>query len=180
MISLIAALGKGGEIGLRGQIPWHISEDLKNFKKITLHHCIAMGRKTFESLGQCLPGRTSIVLTRGQGYLPDGALRAKSVDEVLSLGQEQGETELFVVGGAQVYRDFFPLVERMYLSRVDYKGPADTYFPAIDLSLWKSRGREVHGGVGKSPAWVFEILERISPTPNSQGDIFGKLSPKGK
>ena len=164
IVSLIAALGPEGQIGHLGRMPWHISEDLKNFKRITLHHCIVMGRKTFESLGQCLPERTNIVLTRGLGHHLDGALRANSPDEAMALAKERGERELFVVGGGQVYRDFLPLAQRMYLSRVDYKGLADTYFPDFDQGLWQSREKKTHGPSGKAPAWVFEIMEKIPPT----------------
>ena len=160
MVSLVAALGTGGEIGHRGAIPWHIGEDFKNFKKITMNHCILMGRKTFQSIGRCLPGRTTIVMTRRASSPHEDALTAKSPAHALRLARERKETELFVVGGGEIYRPFLPLAGRMYLSRVDYSGMADTFFPDFDRKEWSIVESKNYDATGNSPAWKFELWER--------------------
>ena len=158
IVSLVAALGKGGEIGINGRMPWHIGGDLKNFKKITMGHCMVMGRKTFESIGRILPGRTTIVLTRNPAFSSSGARTVGRTDEALDVARKMGERELFVVGGGDIYRLFLPLATKMYLSWVDYSGPADTYFPPFDESRWNLDGATSYEAVDGAPAWRFEIL----------------------
>lgn len=173
IISMIVAYGKNWEIGLNNQMLWHISEDFKNFKKITSGHHILMGRKTFESIlsvsakhscsgvGKALPNRTSLVLTRGD-FFHEGVYSFSDVQEAFNFARANGEEELFIIGGANIYETLFPYVDKMYLSEVDYEGEADAYLKEIDFSSWdlvqqKDYKEIVEDGKLKSPAWKFKV-----------------------
>ncbi len=160
IVSCIAAIGKNREIGLDNKMLWHISEDFKNFKHLTIGRCMVMGRKTFESIGRVLPGRTTIVLTQNKQWSFKGVITAHGLKECLRLAQEREETELFVVGGAKIYQLFLPLCSTMYLSKIDFTGKADTYFPEFDESQWKLLEKKHYKAQGKAPSWSFEILKR--------------------
>jgi dihydrofolate reductase len=146
-ISLIAALARNRVIGVRNTLPWRLSDDLKRFKTITMGHTLLLGRKTFESIGRPLPGRTSIVLTRQPSYaVPDGVLTAPDFRSALELA---AGSELFVAGGAEVYED--------------YEG--DAYFPRFDPLEWELVSRDSPSPArGPEPAWCFETYERRRPT----------------
>lgn len=150
-------MGKNREIGINNQIPWHLPEDLKFFKKITLGHHIVMGRKTFESIGKPLPGRKTIILTRNPDYRVDGCISAASIDEAIKLAKKAGEDELMVCGGANVYGQALDKADRLYLTTVDYDGEADSYFPELNLSEWQQICKKDHEG---SMAWSVEVLEK--------------------
>lgn len=163
-ISMIVAYGKNWEIGLDNQMLWHISEDFKNFKKITSGHHILMGRKTFESIGKPLPNRTSLVLTRGN-FECEGVHSFNDVLEAFSFARAAGEEELFIIGGANIYETLFPYVDKMYLSEVDFEGEADAFLKPIDFSTWditeqKEYEAIVEDGIVKSPAWKFVVYEK--------------------
>lgn len=135
IISLIVATGKNGVIGNKGEIPWHLPADFAYFKKTTLERPIIMGDKTHDSIGKVLPGRKNIVLTLDKNYQPKaGAFVAYSIDEALELA---GDGEVFIVGGGQIYRAFFPLADRIYLTLVVGKFEGDTFFPEIKKDEWK-------------------------------------------
>jgi dihydrofolate reductase len=136
IISLIAAMDEERGIGKDGQLPWHLSTDLRHFKEITMGHHLIMGRKTYQSIGNRLPGRTMIVLTRDRAFQADGCLVAHSLPEAFSLAEERGEEEVFVIGGASVFRETLPLADQLYLTRVHAEVDADTFFPALDLDSW--------------------------------------------
>ncbi len=164
-ISMIVAYGKNWEIGLDNQMLWHISEDFKNFKKITSGHHILMGRKTFESIGKPLPHRTSLVLSRGD-FFYDGVHTFDEVQKALNFARQNGEEELFIIGGANIYKELFPYVDKMYLSEVDFEGKADAFLEPIDFSSWNllkqkdyEEIKDKKGNI-KSPAWVFKVWER--------------------
>lgn len=127
-LKIIVAVGKEGEIGKRGELIWRIPADLKRFKALTMDHPIVMGRKTWESLPKKpLPGRRNIVLTRQPGYEAPGAETAASIEEVVEL--TEGEAP-FIIGGAEIYREFLPLVSELYLTEVDASCPeADAFMP---------------------------------------------------
>jgi len=132
-LSLVAVVGPGLELGANNQLLWHISEDLKHFKALTMGHSVIMGRKTYESLGKPLPGRENIVLSRS----------GKSLEEVLSTIKDNAE--VFVIGGAQIYRQTIGLADKLYLTHVRAPlpdGGADVFFPAIDPLQWKEVMRE--------------------------------------
>lgn len=158
MISMIVAIGKNREIGNDGQMLWHVSEDFKNFKKITMNHHMIMGRKTFESIGRPLPGRTTIIVTRDKDYTQENCLIAHSTTQAIELAQKAGENEIFVCGGAQIYEQFLPLTEKLYLSKVDFEGPADTFFPEYGNYKWETLEEVEYEKIGETPAWNFMVL----------------------
>lgn len=161
-ISMIVAYGKNWEIGLNNQMLWHISEDFKNFKTITSGHHILMGRKTFESIGKPLPNRTSLVLTRGD-FSHEGVETFNDVQEAFNFARANGEEELFIIGGANIYETLFDYVDKMYLSEVDYEGKADAYLKQIDFSTWDLQEQREYeeikdeSGNVKSPSWRFKV-----------------------
>ncbi len=138
MVSIIAALGRNNELGKDNQLLWHLSEDLKRFKRITTGHLIIMGRKTFDSLPGVLPEREHIVISRDRSFsIPDERVKVvHSIEEALTLLKE--EEENFVIGGGEIYRQFLPYTERLYLTIIDKEFPtADTFFPEIDYREWE-------------------------------------------
>jgi dihydrofolate reductase len=163
-ISMIVAYGKNWEIGLDNQMLWHISEDFKNFKKITSGHHILMGRKTFESIGKPLPNRTSLVLSRGN-FKHEGVHTFNDIEKAFNFAKDNGEEELFIIGGADIYNMLFKYVDKMYLSEVDFEGKADAYLKEIDFTNWKIKEQKdyeaiVEDGKIKSPAWKFIVYEK--------------------
>lgn len=142
MVSIIVAIAQNGTIGDKNSLLWHIKEDMRFFRTTTSGHAVVMGRKTFESLGsRPLPKRTNIVITRADRVF-EGALTAHSLEEAIRLAE--GDEEIFIIGGAQIYREALRIADRMYITRVmhDYEG--DTSFPDIDLSEWKLVAEEKH------------------------------------
>ena len=135
MVSIIVAIAQNGTIGDKNALLWHIKEDMRFFRTTTSGHPVIMGRKTFESLGsKPLPKRTNIVITRAEREF-EGALTAHSLQEAIRMAGD--DEEIFIMGGAQIYREALPVVDRMYITHVgrDYDG--DTVFPEIDYSKWK-------------------------------------------
>ncbi|MBI2340050.1 MAG: dihydrofolate reductase [Deltaproteobacteria bacterium] len=126
-LSIIVAMSQNGVIGKDNKIPWHLSEDLKRFKQLTMGHPIVMGRKTCQSIGKPLPGRENIVITRDPKFLSEGVRVVHSLDEAIK-GQKPDE-EIFVIGGAEIYRLALPPAEKIYLTLVERKFGGDTYFP---------------------------------------------------
>jgi dihydrofolate reductase len=158
-ISLVAALARNGVIGHNNSMPWHLPEDLKRFKQITVGHPVVMGRKTFDSilvsLGKPLPGRENIVISRsGQGR---GDCRVvHSLEEAVRAAA--AASELFVIGGAEIYRLAMPVAHRLYLTEIHAEFEGDTCFPDFDRSEWTERTREP--GVGSRPAYDFVMYDR--------------------
>ena len=122
-------------IGRGGGLPWRLSADLRRFKRLTMGHHIVMGRKTYESIGQPLPGRTSVVISRDATYAPDGVLVARSMDQAKRLAAD--DSEAFFIGGGEVYRQVLPEIDRIYLTMVHAVIDGDTFFPNLDLSTWQ-------------------------------------------
>lgn len=161
ILSLIVACGRKGEIGKKNGLLWHIPEDLKNFKKLTLGKTIVMGRKTYESIGRPLPGRETIVLTRGEEFNVPGVARAKSLDEAISLARKNASEECVICGGGQIYEQALPLVEKIYLSRIDEEDiEADTFFPELNPKDWEVKEENIYPAIMNAPAWSFTVLER--------------------
>jgi dihydrofolate reductase len=125
-------------IGLNGQMPWHLSDDLKNFRRLTMGHHLIMGRKTFDSIGMLLAGRTIIVLTRNPDFNTEGVLAANSLEEALTLARKFGEEEVFVIGGAEIFALALPIADRFYLTRVQAEVAADTHFPEFEYENWEA------------------------------------------
>ncbi len=130
MLSLIAVIGKNRELGKDKELLWHIPGDLPRFKKITMGHPIIMGRKTYESVGNPLPGRTNIVITHDQSFDVAGLAVTHSLDEALELAKvSEGSDEIFIIGGGEIYKQVMSHADRLYLTLVDREAEADTFFP---------------------------------------------------
>lgn len=136
MLSLIVAVARNNAIGKKNELLWHISEDLKYFKRKTMNHPVIMGRKTFESIGRPLPGRRNIVVTRRRQEIP-GTELLHSVEEAAAMAKGSAE-EFFVIGGGELFRQAFPQADRLYITRIEADAlEADTFFPAVDGTEWK-------------------------------------------
>ena len=159
-VVLVAAVAANGIIGASGRLPWHIPEELKHFKKLTLGHPVIMGRRTWESLKGPLPQRENIVVTRTPGYEAPGAAVAASLEAALALCA--GEPLAFVIGGTQLFKESLPIAAGMVLTEIrrDYQG--DTWFPAWDRSQWKEAQREAHTAEDGT-RFDFVRYERINP-----------------
>jgi dihydrofolate reductase len=166
-VSLIVAVAENGVIGRAGQLPWHLPDDLKRFKALTLGKPMLMGRRTFESIGRPLPGRTSLVLTRAAGWAaPAGALAVHSMDEALAQARRCGAEELAVIGGAEVFHLALPLARRIDLTRVHAEVSGDVHFPQLDPREWREIERMDHPADARhAHAMTFSVLERRGPAP---------------
>lgn len=136
-IEIIAAIGRKREIGENGKTPWDLSEDRKKFKEVTEYHAVIMGRKTFESIGQALPKRLNIILSRNPNFTaPEGSLKADSLEEAIKLIPDVMKT--FIIGGAEVYAEALCIADKMHITFVDTDIPnADAYFPSWNVGDWK-------------------------------------------
>ncbi len=161
MISLIVATSANGVIGRGGELPWHLSDDLKRFRQLTMGKPIVMGRKTFDSIGRALPGRQNIVLTKQSEFIADGCDVVSSVDAAVTTAGGAGE--IMVIGGSEIYALFLPLANRIYMTRVQVDVDGDTRFPELDDEQWQETGHENHGA-GESNDYEFttSVLQRIS------------------
>jgi len=139
IISIIVAMDEKGAIGRDNGLPWHLSDDLKRFKATTIGHHIVMGRRTYESIGRPLPGRTNIVVTRNPAYRAEGCRIAHSLEEALEIARENGEEEVFVTGGRELFAQALDIADRIYLTRVHADVPANVYFPDFDESNWSEK-----------------------------------------
>ncbi len=124
-------------IGAGNQIPWYLPADLKYFKKTTVGHAVIMGRNCFESIGRPLPNRTNIVISRDAFFIASSCLVVRSIEEALEAAHNMGETEVFILGGGQIYDQTQELWDKLYLTLVDIKCDGDVFFPDLDLSKWK-------------------------------------------
>ena len=145
-LSLICAMASNGIIGRNNGLPWHLPEDLKYFKATTMGHSIIMGRKTWESIGRPLPGRTSIVVTRDTEYVAEGAKVVHSIEEALRLAESialiDGAEEAFLIGGAALYAAAMPMADRFHLTRVHAEVEGDTALTGFDESEWQEISRD--------------------------------------
>lgn len=166
-IDLIAALDRNRAIGRDNAMPWHLPDDLKRFKALTLGKPVLMGRKTAESLGRALPGRRNLVLTRNGRAPFAGMETVASLDDARVMARVDGASELCVIGGGELYALALPLATRMHLTRIDaaIEG-ADAFFPAFDTAEWRVVARETHPADAKH-AFAFEFVdyERIRSLP---------------
>ena len=146
-------------IGAGGRIPWRLPDELRLFRGITMGHHMIMGRKTYESIGRLLPGRTTVIVTRQRGYTVPGAIIAHSLDEaVAACGSDD---EIFVIGGAELYRAALPRADRIYLTTVDAEPAGDTFMPEVDLAAWREISSDAFPADAKhAHPWRFAIYER--------------------
>ena len=161
IISAIVATGKNGVIGSNNEIPWYLPADLAYFKKTTIGKPIIMGRNTFHSIGRPLPKRTNIVITRDPFFSAEGILVAHDIEEALTLAQETGATEVFIIGGGQIYRQSMDYWDKIYLTEVDIQVEGDTFFPEINSTEWREISRNIHTSDEKNEyAYSFVELEK--------------------
>ncbi len=140
-VTLIGACAHSGVIGRDNRLPWRLPEDLKLFKATTMGHVLIMGRRTFESIGRPLPGRTTIVITRNAEWRAEGCLHAESIDAALALAHRENRGEVFVAGGADVYRQTLPIAARVLLTEIDLEVSGDAYFPPMPADQWRVHAR---------------------------------------
>lgn len=155
-VSIIAAVARNGVIGRNNHLPWHLPEDLKRFRALTMGHHVVMGRKTWESIGRVLPGRTMVVVSRDPSYRAAGCLTAGSLEAGIGLCGD--DPEVFVIGGAEIYREALPLATRMYLTRIEEEIAGDTWFPEFRNEEWTEISRQAAAS-GDLPA-TFLVLDR--------------------
>lgn len=164
-ITIVVAIGKKRELGKDGKLLWHIPEDLKRFKALTMGHPIIMGRKTFESIPakfRPLPGRTNIVVTRNPDFLPrlnlgeaeKTVVVAKSLEEALAKAKELDTEEIHIGGGAEIYKQALPFVDRLYLTLIDAEKEADTFFPPYEHLFKKVMTHSHHEHEGLKYQWI--------------------------
>lgn len=159
--SIIVAVANNRAIGKDNKLLFHLSEDLKYFKRVTSGHPVIMGKNTWDSLPiKPLPGRTNIVLNREMNLMPCNCEVLSSVDEVKAYCEKLGDTECFIIGGGEVYRTFLPLAHRLYLTRVEKDFEADTFFPEFDKSAWKLIESTENFSEKENFKYFFEVWER--------------------
>ena len=145
---LVAAIGDNFVIGRDGQLPWRLKSDLQHFRKVTLNRPVIMGRKTHESIGKLLPGRTNIVLSRDLTLVAQGAVLATSLDAALVFARndaiKRGTDEIMVIGGSDIFSATMPVAERLEITHVHTSPDGDAVFPPIDLEVWQEKSREDH------------------------------------
>lgn len=166
-ISLIAAIAQNGIIGRENELPWRIKSELQYFKRTTKGKPIVMGRKSFESLGKPLLDRTNIIISRNADYHVDGCVTVTSLDDGLGKAREvaarDGVDEIFIGGGAEIYRQTLPLADRLYLTEIHLQPEGDTTFPAFDRAAWREVKREFHAAKdGETADYTITVLERVS------------------
>ncbi len=168
-LAIIVAAAKNGVIGTNNQLPWHLPQDLKYFKAVTFGKPVIMGRKTFESIGRPLPGRTNIVITRDpQWQAAAGVIVVNSIESALESAQrvfgglESNLDEAMIIGGAEIYRSTLPLVEKVYLTRILQEFDGDAHFPELDEGEWMLEAA-TPGEPGATTPHEFQIYRRISP-----------------
>jgi dihydrofolate reductase len=158
-VSLIVAMARNRVIGVNNALPWHLPADLKHFKALTMGHHIVMGRKTYESIGKPLPGRTSMVVTRNANYAPPGVVVANSLAEAISACGD--DEEIFVIGGAELYRLAIDIADRIYLTEIDADFPGDAHFTELDRMLWQEARRDSHAPDEKNRyPYHFVVLDK--------------------
>ena len=157
-ISLLAAVARNRVIGSNNALPWRLPEDLRRFKALTLGHPVIMGRKTHESVGRPLPGRTNIVVTRDANFVAPGCTVVQSPAAALAACKDADEA--FVIGGAELYRALFDDADRMYLTEINSDVPGDVLFPEFDAAQWQETARETV--TGASLPFAFVTYQRVS------------------
>ena len=164
-IAMIAAVGRNGAIGAGGDLPWRLPSDFAFYKRTTMGKPLIMGRKTFESIGRPLPGRTNIVVTRQAGYAPEGVEVFADLDAAIARGRDiaarDGVDEVFINGGGEIYRAAIGRADRLYITHVEAEPEGDTFFPQIDPAVWAARDvPEVVPGERDSAGFVVRVYER--------------------
>jgi dihydrofolate reductase len=159
MVSIIEAMGNNRELGFKNKLLWHLPDDLQRFKELTRGHTVIMGRKTYDSIGRPLPERKNIIITRNPDYEAPGCTFADSMEAALA--EAKDDPEIFIIGGAEIYKLALPYADRLYLTLVDAQPEADVFFPEFNESEWQLIKTEPHGKDEKHPySFVFKIYEK--------------------
>jgi len=167
IVSLVAAVARGGVIGRGGAIPWRLPEDLARFKELTTGYAVVMGRRTWDSIPESfrpLPGRRNVVVTRNPDWSPPGGERAASLEEALR--RLEGEERIYVVGGADVYAAALPLADELVLTEIDLAVEGDTFFPELDRDTFEEASREQHVSADGTPFSFVTYARRRAQTPS--------------
>ena len=160
-VSLIVAVAENGVIGRNNQLPWRLPADLRRFKELTMGHAIVMGRKTWESIGRPLPGRRLIVITRQPNYAAAGGEVVADFDKALQAALQHGKSEVFVIGGAEIFAHAMPIADRVHLTRVHANVDGDVHFPNLNPSTWRLVQSDRHDADEKNQyAYSFELYQR--------------------
>jgi dihydrofolate reductase len=164
-LALIVAQSQNRVIGRNNKLPWHLPEDLKYFKSVTMGKPVIMGRKTFESIGRPLPGRPNIVITRDTGYSQAGITVVHGLEEAIGQAEAlchiNGREEALVIGGSEIYAQALPLSQRLYLTQVHHEVMGDAYFPAFERDSWQQVGRDDFEASGPNPySYSFIVYDR--------------------
>ncbi|MCD7060094.1 dihydrofolate reductase [Pelagibacterium xiamenense] len=164
-ISMIAAVAANGVIGSDGAMPWYLPTDFKHYKAVTMGKPLVVGRKTFESIGKPLPGRTNIVVTRSKDFAPEGVIVVGTLEDGIAqakaIAQRDGMDEIFINGGAEIYRQALPLADRLYLTHVALSPEGDTFFPEIAAGDWDvGVCEEIVAGERDTAPFVVKIYDR--------------------
>jgi dihydrofolate reductase len=163
LVSIVVAMDEGGGIGIAGGLPWHLPDDLRHFKQLTLGKPIVMGRKTWESIGRPLPGRHNIVITRQRRFVADGATTVESLAAALQAAGDAPET--CVIGGAEIFRQALPMTDVVHLTLVHARLEADTRLAPFDAAEWIETAREAHAGDARHAFdFSFVTLQRRAAT----------------
>jgi len=163
-ISAIIAMSSNRVIGKNNQLPWHLPADLKHFKKITMGKPILMGRKTYESIGRPLPGRSNIIITRDSKFQAPGCIIRHSIESALTTAALQHSEEIFIIGGALIFQETLPLIQRLYLTLIHESIEGDAYFPELNSAEWqKIEQIDHHPDKENNYSYSFKILDRKRP-----------------
>ena len=166
-LAIIVAAAKNGVIGCKNQLPWHLPQDLKYFKSVTLGKPVIMGRKTFESIGRPLPGRTNIVVTRSKDWVAEGVTVTNSFEQALHEAQKTMSAwlpdagEVMIIGGAEIYRSALPFVDRVYLTRVNLAPEGDAFFESLNQAEWVLESR-LSGDESAEIPHEFLVYQRVA------------------
>jgi dihydrofolate reductase len=165
IINIIAAVAENGVIGRDGKLPWHLSDDLRRFKRLTMGHTIVMGRRTWESIGRPLPGRRTIVVSRQPQYrvAAESVEVAARLEDALQMTEVAGDDEVFIVGGAELYRESLTRADRLHLTRVHASVAGDTMLPPIEWPEWRLVESAAHDADDRNEyGYSFEVYERLA------------------
>lgn len=162
VLSAIAAMSSNQVIGNKNQLPWHLPADLKHFKAVTSGHPVLMGRKTYESIGKPLPNRTNIILTHTTNYSAPDCLIIHTMEAAISMAVELEMDEIFVIGGAEIFKQLLPQIQRLYLTQIHHTFDGDAFFPDLNPADWKEVSRELHHADDKNNYdYSFIVMERV-------------------
>jgi dihydrofolate reductase len=160
-LSMIVAMAKNRVIGAKGKIPWYLPNELQLFKQVTMGHHIIMGRKTHESIGRLLPGRTTVIVTRQPDYAVPGAKIAHTLEQAVTLCA--GDSEIFIIGGGELYRAAMPMADRLYLTVVDAEPDGDTQMPAFNPAHWQLQNTKQYSRDERhAHDYRFEVHDRVA------------------